>query len=324
METRSILACVAFVAAFFATTLVTQWLFAAVRHYRISQKARWTDLGEVSRGATLLRKGVPRLRHLSCVLLQNKYIERFFDDLEILLIDRGVVSNPTSLCSWGCCSLALLLLGGTLISSSWVVGLLITGGGIMMSVTLLSHWKDKRTDSIREAVPDALRSMAACSHAGYSLRQTFIQVAQEIDEPLKSLFSRASHDLDAGKTIGEALEGFRKNTKVVELSFVAVALDVQHRSGGSLKKVLDSARESVENELELKRTLRVQTAQAKLSARIVSVMPFVLIALFSFLSPGFLNPFFGSVEGFALLGVAVLMQATGILAVRRILSVAVD
>ena len=47
-----------------------------------------------------------------------------------------------------------------------------------------------------------------------------------------------------------------------ELAFIAVALDVQHASGGSLASVLDAARESVEGEIELERSLRVQTAQA--------------------------------------------------------------
>ena len=87
-----------------------------------------------------------------------------------------------------------------------------------------------------------------------------------------------------------------------QLAFVAVALDVQHQSGGSLAAVLDAARESVESEIDLARSLKEQTAQAQLSARIVTAMPFVLIALFSLMSPGSLSPFFESMAGMALLG----------------------
>ena len=75
---------------------------------------------------------------------------------------------------------------------------------------------------------------------------------------------------------------------------------------------------------ELERSLHVQTAQARLSARIVSVMPFVLVALFSLVSEGFLEPFFNSAAGVALLLVALSMQAAGVLAVRRMLRVEVD
>ncbi len=100
---------------------------------------------------------------------------------------------------------------------------------------------------------------------------------------------------------------------------MAVALDVQHQSGGSVASVLDSAREAVEGELALQRSLRVQTAQAKLSARVVTLLPFVLIALFSLVSKDFLAPFFSSVAGLALLGLALLMQVGGVVLIRRLL-----
>ena len=117
---------------------------------------------------------------------------------------------------------------------------------------------------------------------------------------------------------------FRSGAQVPELAFVAVALDVQHQTGGSISQVLDAARDTVESELELERSLHVQTAQARLSARIVSVMPFVLVALFSLVSEGFLEPFFNSAAGVALLLVVLSMQAAGVLAVRRMLRVEVD
>ena len=91
-----------------------------------------------------------------------------------------------------------------------------------------------------------------------------------------------------------------------------------------MERVLDAARDTVEGELELTRSLRVQTAQAKLSARIVSVMPIVLIALFSLVSEDFLAPFFSRFAGMTLLGIAVGMQVAGIFAVRRMLKVEVE
>ena len=183
--------------------------------------------------------------------------------------------------------------------------------------------QDKRRDALRDAVPEALRSMGVCFQSGLSLLQTLQQVAQEAKGPLKQLFERAAHRLETGQGATEALEALRRGSSVPELAFVAVALDVQHQAGGSMKQVLDAARDTVEGEIELRRSLRVQTAQAKLSARVVSVMPFVLIALFSLVSEGFLAPFFASPLGFALLALALGMQAAGIMAVRRMLAVEV-
>ena len=68
---------------------------------------------------------------------------------------------------------------------------------------------------------------------------------------------------------------------------------------------------------------KVQTAQAQLSARMVTFMPFVLVALVSLVSPGFLMPFFASFAGLALLAVAQVMQAAGVMLVHRMLDVGV-
>ena len=88
-----------------------------------------------------------------------------------------------------------------------------------------------------------------------------------------------------------------------------------------MRQVLDAASDTVKGELALRRALRVQTAQAKLSARVVAVMPFILVAAFSLASPDFLSPFFSGPVGYGLLALAITMQVAGIVLVRRALSV---
>ena len=127
--------------------------------------------------------------------------------------------------------------------------------------------------------------------------------------------------MQTGGSAREALELLRTNGALPELAFLAVALDVQHDSGGSMHEILASVQETVANKLELARSLRVQTAQAKLSAGVVSLLPFILLALFSLMSPHFLEPFFSSATGVAVFLLACGMQVLGIMMVRRMLRV---
>ena len=83
--------------------------------------------------------------------------------------------------------------------------------------------------------------------------------------------------------------------------------------------VLDAAQKAVTGKLDLARQLRVQTAQARLSARVVTALPFALLAVLSLISPGFLEPLLGSTVGWVILGFAVLLQVAGIVWVRSIL-----
>ncbi len=183
--------------------------------------------------------------------------------------------------------------------------------------------EDQEQEAMRAAVPDVLHSMGACFQAGFSLQQTFRHLAQEIPGPLGGRFKKAAGVLETGQGVEGSLRALMLDASVPELRFVAVALDVQHQAGGSLRPVLEAARDAVEGQLALRRSLRVQTAQARLSARVVTVMPFALIAALSVVSQGFLEPFFASAAGMCLLGVALAMQLAGVLAVRRMLAVEV-
>lgn len=191
-------------------------------------------------------------------------------------------------------------------------------------VARIHGWRERQEEALREAVPDALHAMGSCFQAGFSLLQTFQQLAGEIKGPLGKRFAACAHLLETGHGSSEALGALRAGGKRSELAFVAVALDVQHQAGGSMRPVLEAARETVEGELALRRALRVQTAQARLSARVVTVMPFALVAVFSLVSKGFLDPFLQSPLGLGLLGLACAMEVAGVLAVRRMLNVEVS
>lgn len=207
----------------------------------------------------------------------------------------------------------------SVVMGSAVCGIACTACIVLALFARARAVEEKHVEAIREQVPEALRSMGVCFRSGLSLLQTLRQAAHELDGSLGRLFDAAARRLEMGATTTEALAVFDTARQVPELTFVAVALDAQHQSGGSIAAVLESAQESVENELELRRSLRVQTAQAKLSARIVTIMPFLLVALFSLMSPGFLEPFFASVAGMALLALALGMQIAGTLVVHRML-----
>lgn len=271
-----------------------------------------------------LQGGIAPLRGLSDRLMAAfPLLDDAFDGASILLAEQSLSFTKTALCSLLIGVSICMALVGCAVSGSPTFG--IAAGCIVFSgvIAYIRNKGEKRSASMREEVPEALRSLSMSFRSGNSLSQTLSNSAKESNGYLGHLFSIAADRLEMGATTTEALSVMRGNARVPELSFVAVALDVQHQSGGSIAPVLESAMESVEGELKLARALKVQTAQAKLSASIVTVMPFVLVALFSLMSPDFLSPFFSSLLGMALLAMALAMQVTGVLIVRRMLKVEV-
>ena len=237
-------------------------------------------------------------------------------DAQAALQGRGVVCTPRSLCSLAVAAAAALAVCVGLVSASPFAGVAVAVLACAVAVARIHGWRERQEEALREAVPDALHAMGSCFQAGFSLLQTFQQLAGEINWGKRfcpHLPRRAM-----------ARARFWSCARAEKVAFVAVALDVQHQAGGSMRPVLEAARETVEGELALRRALRVQTAQARLSARVVTVMPFALVAVFSLVSKGFLDPFLQSPLGLGLLGLACAMEVAGVLAVRRMLNVEVS
>jgi tight adherence protein B len=160
-----------------------------------------------------------------------------------------------------------------------------------------------------------------CFSAGYSLEQALTQTAQESPEPLAFELRKTASDMQAGCSVTEALQLLELRTQLPDLRFVSAALEIQHQTGGSLRDILDSAAQSVNDSFELHRSLEVQTAQARMSARVVSIMPIALVALLSLCMDGYLASFFSSFAGFALLVIAAAMEIVGIVLIRKILAI---
>lgn len=294
---------------------------AADAFLRRHRSARVVARAGVERAAWLLRNGCKPLEPAAGALLGIPAVREAAREAVISCAERGLVASERSLASLFAAGVLAVFIACSLIARSAWAGAAVVSCMAVCAVSAGRNLGEKRRSRLVDAVPASLRSMSVCFRAGLSLMQTMRQTGKEVGGSLGRIFERAAKELEVGSPASEVLEGFGARAGVAELAFVAVALDVQHQSGGSIARVLDVARESLESELELRRSLRVQTAQAKLSARIVTLMPFVLVALFSLMSEGFLDPFFESWAGLGLLSLALGMQVAGVLLVRRVLRV---
>lgn len=307
----------AFTAAYAAAGITGRWL----KREGVVLAAQGRSLSPQNLLGLRLQSGIGAFLPLAARLERWHPVARVGDEAAAFARARGWRATAQTALS--------VLVGGLLIllGAAW----LITGhGAAAVAATLCcaviagvaaEGARDRRREAVRQEVPDALELMNACFGSGFTLLQTFQQVSCDVQGPLGKLFGRSAHCLETGGSVPEALAILRRDASISELGFVIAALDIQHQSGGALGPVLASASKSVKEELALRRSLQVQTAQARLSARVVTVMPFILIAIFCVVSPDFLQPFFSGPAGYGLLAMALLMQAAGVLLVHRALSV---
>lgn len=299
--------------------VVWQWALAA-RRGRRAVASSGVDGPLVAR---VVRSGVRILREPARRLLGIRPLERFAQRLCAGFESLGWPSAPESALSLVIAGVLGLFVLASLVALSPVSGCVAAACFVLCCGVWAGHREEAVRTGMREAIPEALQSMKACFQVGYSLPQTIAEVRKGTTGPLSELFGEVEGVLETGGNVDDALEVLKEKSHEPELVFLSAALEIQHKTGSSMAAVLEATRQSITDEIELKRELRTQTAQAKLSAQVVTLMPFFLIGVFSLVSPGFLDPFFESVAGLVLLGVALGMQALGIVMVRKMLKVEV-
>ena len=268
-----------------------------------------------------LRNGVDIFRPLARRLQGIPFVRTFVDSCVVLLHAR---SFETQAAFFTECILGLIVavFAGTIVLlRSFMAAVLIVGCTLCIAYIVVKTKQESYMSRIKQDLPEALRILASACNASLSLPQAFEAVALELNGPLRLTFKHVVNDLHLGYSVSDALLRLQRRSNLPELSFLAVALDVQYIAGGSLVEVINQAQHAIDRSISLQRQLRIQTAQARLSARVVSIMPFLIMGAIAIISPGFLTPLVSSSVGFGVLGIAILLEVAGVIVVRRILDI---
>ena len=173
------------------------------------------------------------------------------------------------------------------------------GGAVVLTILRRQATRREvdRAARVREEFPDALLRMASHLRAGQSLAQAVEAVAASGSGPLEQCLSRALADYRCGMPLIQALSRLEREFPGEATTQFQQVLDIYRLSGGNLAEVLDNAASALAEHQSLLGELEAKTAEARLSARILLALPFVLGMYFWFASPEMLRPLWETPAG---------------------------
>lgn len=165
-----------------------------------------------------------------------------------------------------------------------LVGLCVPPAAV---VAMASRTRRAELGEIEAAMPEAFEALSISLGSGYSLSQAMRFVGTHAAEPIKSEFLRVSFAIDCGASAADALDGMLERLQAPGLELVSLALRISQRTGAPLKDLLADAAAAAGERIELARTLDVKTSQARMSARLVALMPVVMCGALTLISADF-------------------------------------
>jgi tight adherence protein B len=109
-----------------------------------------------------------------------------------------------------------------------------------------------------------------------------------------------------------------RRVPVEELTFLADAVGVQDEVGSSLAEILEHVAQSIRNRQRLDDQIKVITSQSRMSARIVSALPAIILSVFFLVRPDYVEILFQNPIGMRMLEAALVMDIVAYFIMREI------
>lgn len=183
--------------------------------------------------------------------------------------------------------------------------------------------KSKRLNRIELQLPDAIDLMGRAMRAGHAFPTALGMVGDEMAEPIGTEFRILFDEINYGVTLQDALLNLLARVPSTDLQYFVVALLIQRETGGNLAELLDNISAIVRARIKLMGEVRTLSAEGKMSAWVLSLLPFVTAAAINFVNPGFMKVLWVDPLGLKLVYGALFMMAFGIWWMRRIIKIRV-
>jgi tight adherence protein B len=218
----------------------------------------------------------------------------------------------------------LVLLAAVIVG--WLVAAML--GAVLAGALAftLTRWRARCADRVpavvaQERFADAVASLAAAVRAGASLTQALRHAATEADTPVREGLDGLVADLEVGVPIEEALDTWRTTAPGPDVDLVVGALELHRRSGGDLPAVLDQVTTSMRERVSIAREVRSLTAQARLSAWILGLLPVGFFAFLWVTARNDVQGALGTSVGVACIAVGLILEGGAVLWIRSLIRV---
>lgn len=195
--------------------------------------------------------------------------------------------------------------------------------GYQLPKFYMKRRKEKRLARCASQLAVSLGTMATAMRAGFSFMQAMQLVGREVPDPIGPEFDRTLREMNFGVPVEEALHRLMERLPDTDLELVITALLVQRSTGGNLSEILDSMQETIHARVRIQEELKALTAQGRLSAWIISLLPIVLGVLINFMNPEYFSPLLTHPIGWMLLGMGAVSGLIGWIAIRKIVRIEV-
>jgi len=176
---------------------------------------------------------------------------------------------------------------------------------------------------LEEQLPDAVDVIRRALRAGHPFSAALKLVAEDLEQPIAKEFELTFGDLNYGNDVRRAMLGLLDRVPSVTMMSFVTAVLLQRETGGNLAEILEQISKVVRGRFKFFRKVRTMSAEGRMSAWVLALVPLVLFAAISMTQPNYLPALVHDELGRKLIVGAVVLGLIGTLWIRKLLRIEV-
>ena len=180
--------------------------------------------------------------------------------------------------------------------------------------------RKRRKDFVNQ-LGDMLSMVASALRAGFSFVQAVEIVSKEMAAPMSVEISKLIREINVGVPMETALEDINRRVECPEFELITTAVLIQRQVGGNLAQILDNISDTINERIRMKREVLALTAQGRMSAVVLALLPMALAAFLFSVHHDYFDPLLESSMGKVAIGIALLMELLGYLVIKKIVDI---
>jgi tight adherence protein B len=179
----------------------------------------------------------------------------------------------------------------------------------------------KRRSKFQSQLPEMLQVLSSTLKAGYSLPQGLDAVSNEVPNPAAKELKRVMVEARLGRPLDEAMRDAAVRLDSDDFNWVVMAIEIQREVGGNLAELLLTVADTMTQRERLRRDVKSLTAEGRMSAYVLGVLPPGLGVAIYFMNPEYIRLLWTVRLGQVLLGIATFLMVGGFIWMRKMIEV---
>lgn len=193
--------------------------------------------------------------------------------------------------------------------------------GFAVPPLLVRRSRKKRQELFMKQLGQSLAIMSNSIKSGYSFQQAMQSIANDMQPPISTEFSKTIREMHYGVSLEDALNHLVERVQNKDLALLISAVITSSQVGSNLSEIIDTISVTIKDRAKIRDDVRNLSAQGRISGLIIGLLPIIICLMLMLANPTYVMQFFDDDIGKIMIVVGIVLELIGFMVINKIVDI---